>query len=491
MPRHPPIPDSREAVQARLIELARGGRTEAAEALLGRWLEKRPNDYEMWLWLGDLRRHAGAFDSAVEALERASRSSGALRHAALLHLGAVHLETANARGAQEAFQRALACGPRSADARCGLAAAAGQLGDFESLRREASAAVEIDPRCYTAWYQLTQALDDDDGLADAMRRTALGAGDDPQAWLLFLAIGRVLERSGDYDGAFVAYTEGQRRRARAFSIDFTRQEQYFASVRRLMNAAFVQRQPARLSRDFRPIFIVGMPRSGTTLVEAILAAHPEVAAGGEMRFVYDWVRRNAGPAAETAVAWLVHADDATLVRLADEWLEAFLRVGGPNKRVTDKFPLNFTLVGLLALCFPGASVVHVRRDPLDTCVSCYTTALDANMVPATLTDLGACYRGYEALMEHWRELLGTERIVEIGYEDLVEAPEPAIRRLLAAVDLPWHPDCLAFHESARPVATASLYQVRQPIYRHSIGRWKRFEKHLGPLVETLNGPPRH
>lgn len=489
--KHGPTPATREAVRAEFATLAQKGHEDAAADLLERWLADHLNDHELWLWLGDLRRRTGAFDAAIEALENASRAAPPLDHAALLRLGALHLETADARRARETFHSALARLPQSAEARCGLAAAAAQLGDFESVRREASAAVALDPHCYTAWYQLTQVPGGADAGAEAMQRAVREAGEDPQAWLLYLAFGRVQERAGDFDAAFRAYSEGQQRRARFFSIDYARQERFFSRVRLYMDSTFVRRRPERVDPDFRPIFIIGMPRSGTTLVEAVLDAHPAVAAGGEMRFLYDWIRRNAIPAQDDALTRLARAEDRVLARLAAEWREAFDRVGGPEKRVTDKFPLNFTVAGLLALCFPGASIVHVQRDPRDTCVSCYTTALDGNMAPATLTDLGAFYRDHEELMRHWRSVLGEERIVEIKYEDLVHTPEPVVRRLLADVGLPWDPRCLAFHESPRPVATASVYQVRQPIYSHSIGRWKRFERHLGPLFESLAGPSRH
>lgn len=468
--------------------LARRGLWEAAGSRLEEWLAQWPGSPELWLWLGDLRQYAGAPESAFAAWERAARPPGRLALAALLRIGGARLQIADASGARDAFRRALAQAPRSADAHCGLAAAAAQLGDFQGLKREAGAAVELDPGCYTAWYQLTLAPDISESQMTAMRRAAREANNGPEAWLLYMALGRVTERQGDYPAAFAAYTEGQRRRARVFSIDFARQNRYFASVRRFMDAGFVRRCPQRVTSDPRPIFIVGMPRSGTTLVEAILAAHPDVAGGGEMRFVYDWLRRKAGSAAtETAVTWLVQASDETLAGLADQWSEVLRKAAGGLSRVTDKFPMNFTIIGLLALCFPDARIVHVRRDPRDTCVSCYTTALYGDAVPASLEDLGACYRGYQALMDHWRRVLGTDRIFEIEYEAIVRHPEPEIRKLLSAVELDWHPGCLSFHEYDRPVATASLYQVRQPVYSSSVGRWRHFESQLAPLFYALAG----
>ncbi len=158
-------------------------------------------------------------------------------------------------------------------------------------------AVRLNPRCYVAWYQLTLSPDsDDEDTARKMRRAIAQTGDDPQAWVLHMALGRILDRCGRHDEAFASFAEAQRQRARVFSLNYYAQERhYFAGVRSRLDADFVRRRPDAGTDDFRPIFIVGMPRSGTTLVEAIVGAHPAVTAGGEMHFLYDWLERNMGP----------------------------------------------------------------------------------------------------------------------------------------------------------------------------------------------------
>ncbi|MGH8426539.1 MAG: sulfotransferase [Gammaproteobacteria bacterium] len=486
-------PDSPLAIRELANNLAAGDEYEAACALLESWLARHPTEYTVWLLLGDLRQQTETPELALQAWERVQQNSaGATRLAALFKICALQLRQADTTSAAETFRRALACGGTTADEHHRLAAAAGQFGDFANLRREAKAAVNADPHCYTAWYQLTLAPDDHrEETAQAMRTAVVGAGADPQAWVLHLALGRVLEKLGRYDDAFAACTEANRRRARVFSLDYGEEARYFDNVRKYLNADFVRRPPFSHTADLRPIFIVGMPRSGTTLIEAIVGAHPEVTTGGEMQFLTTWLRRNTGSLPDAEVpAWLAHADDPTLARLTADWQSFLERASAGRKRITDKLPINFFLLGLIALCFPDAAVVHVRRDARDTCISCYTTALAGRGLPAELRDLGAYYRKYETLMDHWRKLLGAERIVEVEYERLVRTPEPTIRRLLGEIDLDWHQDCLAFHESRRPVATASLHQVRQPIYRGSIGRWRHFEAHLLPLLEALEGTGR-
>lgn len=482
-------PDAPDAIQALVNALAGLGRRQEAADTLENWLARHPGEHRLWLLAGDLRLHENAYESALQAWELARQGSPELHEAVLLRMGSAHLQRGDTAAARRAFEDALARNPDSADAHYGLATAAAHSGDFATLRREALETLRLDPRRYPAWYQLTLSPDNNQKeTANDMRAAVARAGDDPGSWLLHMALGRMLEQCGCYDEAFAAFAEAHSRRAQAISLDYSEEQRHFADVRNCLGVDFVRRQPGAETDGFRPIFIVGMPRSGTTLVEAIVGAHPLVAAGGEMYFLHDWLRRNMGAVPDRMTpTWLAKADDPTLARLAQDWRGFLEKAGKGRGRVTDKFPLNFFLLGLIAVIFPDADIVHVRRDPLDTCVSCYMTAFPGRGLPAKLADLGAYYREYEALMEHWRGVLGKERIVEVEYEKLVHTSEPAARELLAALGLDWRPECLSFHESVRPVATASLYQVRQPIYASSIGRWRRFEPHLLPLLEALAG----
>ncbi|MDN5864686.1 MAG: sulfotransferase [Gammaproteobacteria bacterium] len=458
-----------------------------AEALCETVFECHPRMPEALHCSGLVQHRLDRHDRSRRLLEQARRlEPGNPRF--LLNQARVLSEQQRAHEAWNLYRRAAALLPNSAEAHYGLAISAAQLGDFESLRREAAHSLQLDPRCYTAWYQLTLCPgSDDEELADRMHEALARVGDDPAAWLLHMAHGRILDRAGHHDAAFAAFRAAQRQRARVFSLDYARERQYYAAVRRCLGADFVRRRIEAGTEDFSPIFIVGMPRSGTSLVEAVIGAHPDVMAGGEMRFAHNWMQRNMhSQTAELAPARLARANDAELARLAREWRAFVDEAGGSHLRVTDKFPFNFFLLGVIAVLFPRAQIVHVRRDPRDTCVSCYTTAF-AGGLPADLSELGAYYIEYEALMTHWRRMLGTDRIIEVEYERLVRTPEPAARKLLAALNLDWHPECLSFHESTRPVTTASLYQVRQPIYHDAIGTWRRFQAHLLPLLTALHG----
>ncbi|MGH8127648.1 MAG: tetratricopeptide repeat-containing sulfotransferase family protein [Gammaproteobacteria bacterium] len=484
-------PDSANVALELAMALTTLGKRSEACSRLENWLVRHPNEYAVWLSLGDLRLHMGELELATQAWNNARKALGEMGATALQRIGNLQLQAGDPDAASNSFHEAIACNPGSSDAHCGLAAAASQLGDFDTQRRESNAALDIDPLCYTAWYQLTLSPDPNTAsTAESMQQAISHAADDPQAWLLYMALGRVLEKLERYDAAFDAFVEAQRRRGAATDESYAQEMLRFQRAREYLNADFTRRRPSRNTLNERPIFIVGMPRSGTTLVEAILSTHPRVAGGGEMRFLYTWLQKNRGTEFEgTPPEWLVQADDQTLACLADEWRNALDEARGGHERVSDKFPENFYLLGLIAMIFPQASIVHVRRDPRDTCVSCFTTALTGRGVSAasTLTEIGNYYREYATLMDHWRQVLGSERIIEVEYEQLIRAPEPTVRGLLADVGLDWNPECLNFHKSKRPVATASLYQVRQPLYVSSIGRWQHYESHLQPLFDGLSG----
>ena len=230
-----------------------------------------------------------------------------------------------------------------------------------------------------------------------------------------------------------------------------------------------------------------MPRSGTTLVEQIIASHPQVFGAGELRHIRAMVAGlPAGLQTDTAYPECVTMLDERLARsLAEDYLKKLRVMGGNAQRVSDKMPANFFYLGLIALMFPNARVIHCRRDPLDVCLSIYFHQFARGHNYAyDLTDLAVYYRQYRRLMQHWHAALPLE-ICDIQYEELVADQEVVSRRLIDYCDLPWDDRCLEYYKNKRPVQTASNWQVRQPIYTDSIQRWKNYEKHLDELKEML------
>jgi hypothetical protein len=234
------------------------------------------------------------------------------------------------------------------------------------------------------------------------------------------------------------------------------------------------------SSDATPVLIVGMPRSGTTLVEQIVSMHPEVGPGGELNF---WNERG--------VVWHRNADARVekpfLVKAAADYLRVLRAIAPRAARVTDKMPFNFLWAGLIHLAFPRATIIHCRRAAVDTALSIHQTFFHPTLAfPTGGAELVAYFNSYRQLTDHWRSVLPSDRYIEVDYEELTSAPEPIIRRIITACGLPWHDACLRPESNPRAVKTPSKWQTRQPIYRTSIARWRRYEPWLGPLRALVN-----
>jgi Sulfotransferase family len=290
-----------------------------------------------------------------------------------------------------------------------------------------------------------------------------------------LALGKAADDLGDYEEAMRHFDAAEAVRNGIVRFDLAKFE---ARVDRLI-ASFTPESLARAASigldDPMPILILGLPRSGTTLVEQILSAHPDVTAGGELSFWNEhgspWEQANSA-----------QAQAELLSRSAYDYRQLLSRLAQGAARVTDKMPLNFQWAGLIHLAFPRATIIHCRRSPIDTALSIHQTHFNPHMLfPTGGESLVGYIRTYQRLCAHWRSVLPPERFIEIDYEALVEDPEPAIRRMVTACGLAWNDACMSSHRNARVVKTPSKWQARQPIYRHSIGRWRAYERWLGPL----------
>ena len=305
---------------------------------------------------------------------------------------------------------------------------------------------------------------------------------------LHVALGHYYDRTGSFDEAFRNFQVGyelQRKNARFNSKHFS------AAVDRLINtftSAFFSRVPSQTIRSARPIFIVGMPRSGTTLVEQILASHSQVAAGGELSTIMNvgsqihHLGRNYRPYPD-GIRDLTSLD---LARMAQRYLDRLDLVSTHAARVTDKLPFNYMHLGLIAILFPEAKIIHCRREPMDNCLSCYFTSFSEELQFANnLQTLGNYYLDYCRLMEHWHRVLPV-KVLDVQYENLVGSTHEIIREILAYCSLDWEDTCLSFYGTKRGVRTPSRWQVRQPIYTSSVGRWKNYESHLDPLKKIFS-----
>lgn len=355
-------------------------------------------------------------------------------------------------------------------------------GRFDDAAATFARALALDPRNAAALYglvrsrRMTQA--DRPLLARIASRLAAADNSMHQRMTLHFAAGKVLDDLEDYAEAMTHFDAANelRRQVSPFDAgDFERQ------VDRVIDSFvpdFIHGHAALGADDETPVLVLGMPRSGTTLIERIVSSHPRAAGGGELRFWRD------------ARARLAEAEPSRLAQAAEgvraDYLRLLRNIGPGALRVTDKMPFNFLWLGLVRLLFPRARIVHCRRGPVDTCLSIYQTQFSQSWGFASdRGDLVRYYGQYLRLMEHWRAVIPTDRLLEVDYEEVTAAPEATARRLIAFCGLEWDTACLHPERNPDTVRTASKWQVRQPIYRSSVGRWRRYEPWLGELRALL------
>jgi tetratricopeptide (TPR) repeat protein len=495
--------------------LARLGRYEASANGYRDLLARAPGNARLHANLGHVLHCLGDFRAAIEHCGRAIELERRLPEAHL-HLGNSLLALNSLPEADAAYRTGLEIAPDHAalhTARAMVERALGRIEDAQASARRAFAlrpgaadtlallgSLAIDHgRFDEAEEWLRRALDVDPGLPEALTSLAtlrkMSRADVPwrdaaeralsrglpvaHAINLHHALGKYYDDVDDPDAAFrhhfTANDLARRCRQRYDGADMAqRVTRTLAAFDR--NALAALRSGGQASE--RPVFVVGMPRSGTSLTEQILASHPQVHGAGELLY---WIF-----AADAERAANSEQRAAMIAELGRAYLEGLAAQAPDASRVVDKLPVNFRNAGLIHAALPGAKFIHLERNALDTCLSIYFQGFSAAHPYATdFGDLAHYYHEYRRLMAHWRSVLPPQTLLEVRYEDLVDDPEGWIRRMLAHIGLPWDPRCLEFHRTDRPVLTASNWQVRQPIGKGSVGRWRRYERFIGPLREAL------
>lgn len=447
---------------------------------------------EAALGLGTALSALGLHADAANALRRALAVNP---HSQSAHwnLGWTLLVQGHADEAATAARRALEEDPKQPGAWVSLANVARHQGDRVRAVEHGLRAIEADPDYALARFNLVvfdrHRLSDPE-LRDIEARVAqlTAPAQREDATYLHFTLAHSYELRRDFDRAFHWFETGNRRVRDRLLYDVGDEEQLMHAMRTTFTAAFLQSHRGAGDPDHAPIFIVGMPRAGSTLVEQILASHPDVHGAGELTALRKVTRdrwRKERREGESLIAWLARLDDPGYAAIGGDYLR---QVGRPaaKPRFTDKLPANFTLVGLIALALPNARIVHVRRDPLDTCFGCYRHSFAGGQhFSYDFDDLARYYAAYRALMEHWLAAL-PGRVLDFEYEALLADQEGATRRLLDFCGLDWNAACLEFHRTERVVLTASAVQVRQPLNRESLGFWRHYERHLRPLRAALD-----
>ena len=428
---------------------------------------------------------------AVAAYRRAAEAAGHDPER-LLTVASALREAGALEEARRCHELALAAAPDSPQAENSMGNLLGMQGDLGGAERHYRRALELKPDYAGAFHNLADMarLTPQDplwpGLMALAERVETLAPE--EAVPLHFTLGRVHEGEREYPRAFRHFLAGNRAKRATLEYDEARQARFFEDFIRVFTPEFMAAR-ALAGDDPRPLFIVGMPRSGTTLVEQILGSHPEVHGAGEVHALRNALREELPPdnADYGLPGQIAGLDRTALARVAARygaWMDGQAPGAG---RVTNKLPGNMVFVGLIHMLYPEASIVHCRREPLDTCLSCYTKLFTTgHPFSYELGELGRFHRMYARLMQGWETAL-PGRMLELCYEDLVQDFEGQVRRLVAHCGLPWDEACLRFHESRRSVRTASLAQVRRPIYANSVGRWKHYEKELAPLKAALSG----
>lgn len=475
------------------IALEKLGDIRGALAAYDRATRLLPSLTEAWFRAGALVYELGHRDGAIGCFRRAAATGGRTSFGRLGRARALLAEDRD-QEAEQVLRETLVADPRNAMAYDLLGNLLSEFGRFEEARAYFERAIAIAPLLAGSYYDLVRCrpvTSDEDGLIQPMEAALATPGlDTAQRLRLHLAIGKAADDLGNYALAMRHFdaADGVRRGVASFD-----SAAFSVEVDRLMTrctSELMARASELGSCDATPVLIIGMPRSGTTLVEQIVSAHPDVGAGGELNFWNErgqaWHRSYvAGTAAGGNEPPVVLSE--FLAKAAADYLGVLRAISPKTVRVTDKMPFNFLWAGLIHLAFPGATIIHCRRAAVDTALSIHQTHFHPGLAfPTGGAELVAYFHSYQRLVNHWRSVLPADRFLEVDYEDLTREPEPIIQRMIAACGLPWHDACLRPESNPRAVKTPSKWQTRQPIYRTSVARWKRYEPWLGPLRELVD-----
>ena len=427
------------------------------------------------------------------AAGRACLADRALRDLAALEMvGASFVLCQRPAEAHEAFSRAAALAPDHPAVLFNLATTARFLGRAAEAEQAYDRVIARAPDAWAAWRnrsELRRQTSDRNHVAALTAALARAPAGDGEVQLSF-ALGKEHEDLGDYPRAFDCFQRGARARRARMTYEVRADADSLPQIAEAFDAAWCA--PGRTKGAGEgPIFILGMPRTGSTLLEQMLGRHSRVQALGELQTFGSALIgavREAQPKPPADKAALIRAAaDLAPERVGEAYLAAVEPLRDERARFTDKLPLNFLYAGLIARALPQAGVVHITRDPLDACVAIYKTLFDeAYPFSYDLAELGTYYRAYLRLMDHWRDALG-ERLIEVSYERLVGDPQAEMTALLGRLDLDPEPACLASDGAASPVMTASASQVREPIHRQSVASAARYRERLDPLVAALKG----
>ncbi|MDD2686786.1 MAG: sulfotransferase [Gallionella sp.] len=462
---------------------------EAALAHFQRALALRPAYIEAQMGLA----------KALQALEALSEAEAAALHALQLDpknvkahtlLAEIYAESARPDQAEAEYLLTLALDPDNDDALLGLGHLCTENGQLERAEALFQKSLSLKPDNLAAHIHLVQVKKVNDGdvhfAALCEHEKTASALSENRKMSLHFALGKCYDDTRNYDQAFPHFLAGCKIKRAKIDHDPNTAASQLADLKSLFSKAYIDSLRGGGNPTSLPVFVLGMPRSGTTLTEQIIASHPDVYGAGELPDLLRIAHRKTAPDINSFPANLGYLKRDILNAWADEYIDSLQAKNPRAARITDKMPANFLLVPLIHLMLPNAKIIHVNRNPVDTCLSCFTRLFHRKQEHTyDLAELGRYYADYARMMAHWRTVLPANAFLDVHYEDIVADQETQARRLLDYCDLEWDERCLDFHKTKRQIRTASVTQVRQPIYTSSVERWRKYEKHLGPLFEAL------
>jgi len=497
-------------------------RPDDAIKVLGEQIRKTPKNAELhrsigraFLQINDLNRAERAFNKAIElkpdlaeamlgltevyqkknhpalALEQARKAADLAPNMAYAfqQMGHCEADLGNVAQAFAHLERALAINPDFTPALLSRGYLHMENGDMEMASRDFGRVAVLKPGSIDALFSGVRIDKIEPGNPCIAQLETLAAEADgylkPKAIAVHYSLAKCYEDTKRHDEAFRQYEIGGRLKRSMVEYDADLHERKIESLIALYSHDLISKLRKSANPSVQPIFVLGMPRSGTTLTESIIANHPMVFGAGELHHMHRLFPIE-NEAAVVRLAELLGGPEEQISQAITSYIERLDAHAPGSPRITDKMPANFLMLGLIHALLPNARIVHIARDPVDTCVSCFTRLFERSQYHTyDLTELGRYYNAYSRIMTHWEQVLPKNAFYTVRYEALVDDPETESRALLDHCGLEWDDACLSFHTAKRRVRTASVTQVRSPVYQSSIQKWRHYESHLGPLLSVL------
>lgn len=502
-------------------------KAEEARPYLLNAVKLNPNYVEALNNLGRVYLQLDHYDDALPAFQKAAKLDNS-HCSAHLGISAVMQERQNYEGALKAAEHAAKVEPDRAEAHVAMGRSLVHLGKEIKAHQCYDNALRIDAELGSAYnargsllleqgqmekaeenFRKGMALEKEEGakleslfnLASAIKmkegseeHKALIAAEadieslsEKKVMLLHFALGKMNDDLKNYELAFENYIKACALKRKTFEYSAFEMTNTYQQTANIFNAEMIEKLKPYADPSAKPIFVLGSPRSGTTLTEQIISTHPEVHGAGELKDFANAIGSMPNVQGQgTFPAIMDKLSPEQIAHIGKDYIKHITELAPNADYITDKMPANYFYIGLIHALLPNAKIIHVKRNPLDTCISCFQRLFGHNQYQSyDLAELGTYYKDYVHLMDHWKKILPKGSLYEVTYEELVANPESQAKSLIAACGLEWDEECLNFHKNKRSIRTASVTQVRQPIYKTSVEKWRRYEKYLSPLIEAL------